>query len=71
MKKISIQISFDEEKAKAITMVLQKKNSSINFEIETFMEGLYKRVVPVAVREFIEMKDTTGQGKDVKQRKES
>ena len=59
MKKITITISFDEEKLKALTMYLAQKNMQAESELEKALETLYVKTVPAGVREFIEMKSGT------------
>jgi hypothetical protein len=56
MKKISVTISFDEEKLAALKMYLAQKNMQVESELEHALDSLYIKNVPTGVREFIEMK---------------
>lgn len=56
MKKISVTISFDEEKTTAARMYLKQKNMKLEDELVKAMEMLYTKNVPSVVREFIEMR---------------
>ncbi len=57
MKKTTIAISFDEEKLKALNRFTKKKNIDYRKELEDFVEKLYQKHVPVAVRDYIEESD--------------
>lgn len=56
MKKISVTISFDEEKLAALKMYLAQKNMQVESELELALSLLYTKTVPAGVRDFIEMK---------------
>ena len=56
MKKISVSISFDEEKLSALKMYLAQKDLKVESELERALDALYVKNVPTGVREFIEMK---------------
>ena len=66
MKKATLQFSYDEEKLNAIKLFLEKKNSSMDAEVKSFLNGLYRKVVPVNVRSYLSMKDSPGQGSEQK-----
>ncbi len=57
MKPTTIEFSFDDAKLEAITLFLKEKETTLGEELEHFMESLYKKYVPQAVREFIEKKE--------------
>lgn len=57
MKPTTIEFSFDDAKLEAINLFLKEKESTLNDELEHFMNALYKKHVPQAVREFIEKKE--------------
>lgn len=57
MKKISVTISFDEEKTTAARMYLKQKNMKLEDELVKAMEMLYTKNVPSGVREFIDMRN--------------
>lgn len=64
MKKITIQINYDDEKYKAITMYLQEKEKKIESEIALYMDELYKKHVPNDVRKYLDL--TTSLKKKIK-----
>ena len=52
MKK-TITVSFDEDKLKALKIYLEKKNLSVEDELETTLGILYNKNVPASVKEFL------------------
>lgn len=56
MKKISVTVQYDEEKLNTLKLFLEKKNVNINDEIVKYINILYTKNVPAAVRDFFEMK---------------
>ena len=60
MKNTSIEFSFDDAKLEAINIYLKEKNSKLSEELDHFMDSLYKKHVPQAVREFIDKKESDG-----------
>lgn len=60
MKNTSIEFSFDDAKLEAINIYLKEKNSKLSEELDHFMDSLYKKYVPQAVREFIDKKESEG-----------
>lgn len=59
MKKITITISFDEEKLSALKMYLEQSKRTVEDELEKALETLYLKTVPAGVREFLDMKSGT------------
>lgn len=59
MKKINISISYNEEKMNALRLFLSQKNLSLEDEVIAVLDVLFKKYVPISVREFIEMKEQT------------
>lgn len=57
MKKATVAISFDQEKLKAIQFYAGKTGTSLESDLDEFMEKLYKRYVPSQTREYIESMD--------------
>ena len=57
MKPTTIEFSFDDTKLDAINIFLKDKNATLSEELDRFMDALYKKYVPQAVREFIEKKE--------------
>lgn len=60
MKNTSIEFSFDDAKLEAINIYLKEKDSKLIEELDHFMDSLYKKYVPQAVREFIDKKESEG-----------
>ncbi len=54
MKQTVIQIKFDTNKYQALKRYAVKKEVSLEQELEDIWIRLYKKLVPVDVREFIE-----------------
>ena len=54
MKPTPIQFEYDDAKLEAITVCLSDKQTDVTKELEAYMEVLYKKYVPVQVRDFIE-----------------
>lgn len=69
MKKVTITVSFDEEKLNALKMYLTQKNMQAEKELEKALETLYNKTVPAGVRGFIEMKSGTAPKPTEKSRK--
>ena len=56
-KKFStIQVEYETEKLEAVRIYLRDKNSTVERELADAIESVFKKVVPVAVREYIERK---------------
>lgn len=60
MKQTTVEFSFDDAKLGALKMYLNDKNIKLADELERFVDALYKKHVPPAVREFIERKGSEG-----------
>ena len=54
MSKSTVQLAFDAEKLGAIRQYMSKKDADLNAELDDFMQKLYEKYVPAAVREYIE-----------------
>lgn len=53
MKKTTVQISFENEKLRAIHQYM-KDETELQAELETLLQTLYEKHVPAPVREYIE-----------------
>lgn len=60
MKKTTIPISFDEEKAAALKLYLEQKGMKIEDELAKSVEALYMKTVPAGVRDFIDLRSGNG-----------
>ena len=56
MKKIDITLSFDEDKLEALEFSLKKEKSSVQKKMQEELNALYDRLVPEAVREYLDRK---------------
>lgn len=54
MKKATISIQIEQEKLRALRFYAGKKESSLESELEEFIEKLYEKYVPAQTREYIE-----------------
>ena len=57
MKQSTIQISFDDEKLKALKRYIAKRDSTLEAELQKAAQRLYEKVVPALVREYIDEAD--------------
>lgn len=55
MKKVTVTISFDEEKLSALRLYLKPKDQQVEPELEKALDTLYTKTVPQGVREYIDM----------------
>jgi len=54
--KEKVSIEYEEEKLRALDMVLKKDHSSVQQHLSRTLDDLYAKRVPEAVREFIDSK---------------
>ena len=69
MKQSLIQIKFESNKYYALKRYAVKKEVSIEQELEETLHRLYKKLVPVDVREYIEENEEPEKEKKVKTKK--
>ena len=50
---IYIQITFEEEKLRALRRYIAKRDSTLEVELQKAAQRLYEKVVPAAVQEYI------------------
>ena len=53
MKQANIQITFEEEKLRALRRYIAKRNSTPESELQKAAQRLYEKVGPAAVQEYI------------------
>ena len=53
MKQATIQITFEEEKLRALRRYIAKRDSTLEAELQKATQRLYEKVVPAAVQEYI------------------
>ncbi len=56
MKKENVTVAYNAERLSAIKLFLAQKNLDFNSEMESFLDSLFKKVVPIDVRRFLDMK---------------
>lgn len=56
MKKVTISISYDDEKLNALKLYLSQKGTQVEDELTKALDALYNKTVPSGVRDFIEMR---------------
>ena len=56
MKKISISVSYEEEKLSALKLYLEQRDSQVEAELTKALDALYAKNVPAGVREFIDLR---------------
>ena len=54
--KEKVSIEYDDEKLRALDMVLKKEHSSVQQHLSKTLDELYMKRVPEPIREFIESK---------------
>lgn len=52
MKQANIQITFEEEKLRALRRYIAKRDSTLEAELQKAAQRLYEKVVPAAVQEY-------------------
>lgn len=53
MKQANIQITFEEEKLRALRRYIARRDSTLEAELQKAAQRLYEKVVPAAVQEYI------------------
>ena len=53
MKKISVSVSYDEEKLSTLRLYLEQKGMQVEDELTKSLDTLYAKNVPAGVREFL------------------
>ena len=56
MKKVSVSISYYEEKLSTLRLYLDKKGMQVESELTKALDALYTKNVPAGVREFISLR---------------
>ena len=59
MKKVTVTAVCELEKLRAIQFYLAKGNTSLEAELDRFLERLYKKYVPAQTREYIDSMEGT------------
>ena len=54
MKKATVTVSFEQEKLKSVQFSVGKNGTSLELELDAYMEKLYRKYVPSQTREYIE-----------------
>ncbi len=56
MKKIQIQVPFEEEKFSALKLYLDQKGVLVDDALAQMVESLYEKTVPAGVRDYINLR---------------
>ena len=56
MKKISVSVSYDEEKLSTLRLYLEQKGMQVEDELTKSLDTLYAKNVPAGVREFLNLR---------------
>lgn len=56
MKKISVSVSYDEEKLSTLRLYLEQKGMKVEDELIKSLDTLYAKNVPAGVREYLNMR---------------
>ena len=56
MKKISVSVSYDEEKLSTLRLYLEQKGMQVEDELTKSLDTLYAKNVTAGVREFLNMR---------------
>lgn len=59
MKKVTISISYDEDKLSALKLYLDQKQTQVEDELTKALDALYSKNVPAGVRDFLDMRSGT------------
>jgi len=57
MKKANITLSYEEEKIQAVRLYLKHKNLILEDELRALIDALYKKHVPIILREYFDLRD--------------
>ena len=61
MKKVTISISYDEEKLSALKLYLDQKQMQVEDELTKALDALYCKNVPAGVRDFFNLRAGTSE----------
>ena len=70
MKKISVSVSYDEEKLSTLRLYLEQKGMQIEDELTKSLDTLYAKNVPAGVREFLNLRSGNAEPPAPKARKQ-
>ena len=70
MKKISVSVSYDEEKLSTLRLYLEQKGMQIEDELTKSLDTLYAKNVPAGVREFLNLRSGNAEPPAPKVRKQ-
>ena len=70
MKKISVSVSYDEEKLSTRRLYLEQKGMQVEDELTKSLDTLYAKNVPAGVREFLNLRSGNAEPPAPKVRKQ-
>lgn len=69
MKKISVSVSYDEEKLSTLRLYLEQKGLKVEDELSKSLDTLYAKHVPAGVRAFLNLRSGNAEPPNPKVRK--
>ncbi len=70
MKKITVSVSYDEEKLSTLRLYLEQKGMQIEDELTKSLDTLYVKNVPAGVRDFLNLRSGNAEPSVPKVRKQ-
>lgn len=70
MKKVSVSVSYDEEKLSTLRLYLEQKGMQVEDELTKSLDTLYAKNVPAGVREFLNLRSGNAEPPAPKVRKQ-
>lgn len=56
MKKVTVTLTYDEEKLSALKLYLEQKGQTVESELTAACDSLYVKTVPTNVRDYIDLR---------------
>ena len=54
MKKVTVSVQMEQEKVRAIQFYAGKRETTVEAELQEYLDKLYEKYVPVQTREYLE-----------------
>ena len=56
MKKVTVSLSYDEEKLSALRLYLEERHQQVEDELTKSLDALYAKTVPQSVRHYLDLR---------------
>ena len=56
MKKVTVTLSYDEEKLSALLLYLEERHQQVEEELTKSLDALYAKTVPQSVRHYLDLR---------------